>query len=260
MRGFQAPESGILLLAVLALLVLFNPFSDGLLALALRDELDVRDIPIARLTDEFLSYVRLLEEIDLDAAADFIFLAAELIGIKARMLLPRPADGNTEAWDDPRRSLVERLLEYVRYKEVAGLLEARAEDRGQHFARGIPGEEASPAAGHADGALRVSLFDLMSALRAVLAREPEALPAPHALHREEWSVDDQIDWLRLHAAAAPVAFTALVRGRSRAFIIATFLAVLELVRRQALVLRGGVGPEDFSLQIVAPEAGGRLAG
>ena len=92
---------------------------DLLLFFIQRDELDIYDIPIAQITDEFLGYVRLIEEIDLDGVADFIYMAALLIHIKARMLLPRPDLDEEGEPIDPRQELVERLLEYVRYKEAA---------------------------------------------------------------------------------------------------------------------------------------------
>ena len=109
---------------------------DLLLFLIRRDELDIFDIPIAAITHEYLEYVRVLEDIDLDGAADFIYMAALLIGIKARMLLPSPeTDDESEALD-PRQELVERLLEYRRYKEAAEKLGTLSEERSMLFTRG----------------------------------------------------------------------------------------------------------------------------
>ena len=223
---------------------------DLLLFFVRRDELDIRDIPIARITDEYLSYVRHIEALDLDTAADFVYLAAELVHIKVQMLLPRPAGPDGEEPEDPRRSLVERLLEYVRYKEAALLLEERQDERTRHATRGAASDERGRLTETAEEpALRVSLFDLVRVLQRVLARAPAQEPPNHALSTETWTVEEQREWLMGRLRAEPGTFVALVEGRPRGFIIATFLAVLELVKSQELRLVLGVGADDFTLEV-----------
>lgn len=233
---------------------------DLLLFFVRRDELDVHDIPIARITDEFLSWVRLIEEVDLDGAADFIYMAAVLVGIKARMLLPRPEVGEDGEPLDPRRELVERLMEYVRFKEAAGLLDEQSEVRARHFTRGAasdgpprPGGERERLADDAEPSHRVSVFDLVSALRRALDRAPTPPPA-HGVGREAYSVEEQEEYVLARAAGRTVSFLDLVEGRGRAFVIATFLAVLELARRQALRLVVGHAPDDFAVEAVLEAA------
>src|SRR5690606_7366513 len=101
---------------------------DLLLFFIQRDELDVHDIPVASIADEYLSYVRVMEQIDLDGVGDFLYLAAMLIQIKARLLLPTTEVDEDGEPIDPRAELVERLLEYIRYKEAAADLGTRLEE------------------------------------------------------------------------------------------------------------------------------------
>ena len=108
---------------------------DLLLFFVQRDEIAIRDLPIAQITREYLVYVRALTQIDLDAASDFIFFAALLIDLKTRMLLPRPpaADGEEVSEGDPRAELVERLIAYVQMREAAALLDMQLKERARMY-------------------------------------------------------------------------------------------------------------------------------
>lgn len=224
---------------------------DLLLYFIRRDELDIYDIPIARIADEFLSYVRLMEELDLDGVGDFLYLAAVLLHIKVQMLLPRPSQGVGEEPEasDPRQELVERLLDYLRYKEAAARLEVRAEHRRQCYRRG----EAMRAADEQQVVgppplAPIPLPELLGALQRVLQRW--AAPPAHTVRREIYSVEAQMRYvqeqLRNRAASS---FSALVAGRPRGFVIATFLAVLELARQRRVWLRLLDGKEDFLIAV-----------
>ena len=227
---------------------------DLLLFFVRRDELDIHDIPVARIADEYLEAVRTLETLDLDAAADFIYTAALLIQIKTRMLMPRPevdADGEPV---DPRQELVDRLLEYVRYKEAAGVLAGRFEARQRLFPRGAAAGERERFSEPAETTFRASLFDLVSALNGVLARATASEPPLHTVEREAYAIDEQRTYVLERLAAGAASFVALVADHSRAFIITTFLAVLDLAQRQAIRLTFGLSPEDFGLEIAPVEA------
>lgn len=219
---------------------------DLLLFFIQRDELDIYDIPIAQIADEFLDYVRLLEQIDLDGVGDFLYMAAVLINIKARMLLPSSeVDGEGEAVD-PRTELVERLLEYIRFKEAAAGLSDRYDERSELFTRG-------EASGHSTFKIDTppvvedaSIFDLISALRRVLT-EAEVAPE-HEIEAEVYSIDMQREYIRQQLArASRVSFVELVARRSKAFIVTTFLAVLEMARMGEIILRVVGGADDFYL-------------
>ena len=227
---------------------------DLLLFFIRRDELDIFDIPVARIADEYLEHVRLLEQIDLDSAGEFLYMAAILIGVKARMLLP--GQEVDEAGDpiDPRRELVERLLEYVRYKEASAHLVSLENERAQRFTRSQAVSERT--AWEQEPALSATVFDLVSALKRILAEAPEE-PA-HEVAREEYSIEQQRAFLldRL-SADAPLSFATLAAHRSRAFIVATFLGALELVHlQQARVHIQEGNPNDFYLSPGDPESEG----
>ena len=121
---------------------LFRGPLDLLLYLVKREEVDVRDIPVARVAEQFKEYLDVLQMIDVERAGDFLVMAATLMEIKSKLLLPRPAE-SAEAEDDPRLELVRQLLQYKRFKDAAALLEARAEQQSQRLARLAPAEPAS---------------------------------------------------------------------------------------------------------------------
>ncbi|MEP7029097.1 MAG: segregation/condensation protein A, partial [Candidatus Eisenbacteria bacterium] len=141
---------------------------DLLLHLIQRDEIDIYDIPIARITQQYLSYIELMRLLDLDVAGEFLVMAATLMRVKARMLLPTPPRGEEEEID-PRVELVQRLLEYRQFKEASSTLKSREEHRRLEYERGmVPGdEEAGPLP-----LAPATLFHLLDALNRVLSRLP----------------------------------------------------------------------------------------
>lgn len=221
---------------------------DLLLYFIRRDELDIYDIPISDIANEFLEYVRVLEEIDLDGVGDFIYMAAVLINIKARMLLPADEVDDEGEPVDPRRELVERLLEYIRYKEATDSLEGRLEARSGFFTRDTVAPEASEFLKGQEVVLDVSVFDLVSALRRVLT-EAEEEPV-HEIRRFDYTVDEQLEYLRSslinHSRRS---FYELVRRRPKQFVIATFLAALELARQGTVRLQVSDNLMDFHLEV-----------
>ena len=223
---------------------------DLLLFFVRRDELDVHDIPVAQIADEYLAAVRTMTALDLDAAADFIYTAALLIQIKTRMLMPRAETDDDGEPVDPRRELVERLLEYMRFKEAATDLAGRFEARQRLYPRGQSERVAEPA----ETTVRASLFDLVSALGRALERSTAAEPERHRIAREAFAIDEQRAYVLARLGRGGASFAALVANRSRAFVITTFLAVLDLAQRQAVRVVFGASPEDFALELGAPAA------
>ena len=221
---------------------------DLLLFFIKRDELDIYDIPIAQIADEFLGYVRVLEKIDLDGVGDFIYMAALLVSIKARMLLPGTETDEEGDPIDPRRELVERLLEYVRYKEAAQQLGVQQERRQERFVRGrasAPEDEG----GDEEAEVDATVFDLVTALRGILTEAEELEDSTHEVERIAYTMEEQQDYVvqRL-AAGEAVSFAALVAARAKAFVIATFLAVLELARQRKLRIALDTSRLDFYLE------------
>ena len=217
---------------------------DLLLFFIQRDELDVFDIPIAQITDEFLEYVRLMKQVDLDGVGDFIYMAAVLISIKAKMLLPTQEVDEEGEPIDPRKELVERLLDYVRFKEVAQDLSVREKQRAEQYTRGAASEVEDEFEEKEELELEASVFDLVSALRGILTDEPEE--PTHEVEREEYSVEEQQTFvLEKLLSSASVSFRELVQERSKPFIIATFLAVLEMARQRLVVVSVAASAQDF---------------
>ncbi len=225
---------------------------DLLLFFIQRDELDIYDIPIARIADEFLEYVRILEQIDLDGVGDFLYMAAVLINIKARMLLPSPDLDEEGEPIDPRAELVERLLEYVRYKEAALGLSEQFDRRSESFTRGAAGMDEALRIESPPDVEEASIFDLVSALRRVLTEAPDE--PQHGIETEAYSIEEQQEYVLSHLSESEsCSFVYLVSDRSKAFIITTFLAVLEMAKEGRVVLAMSGSPDDFIILNVKAE-------
>ncbi len=202
---------------------------DLLLHLIRVNEIEITDIPVALVCDQFQAYLARMEELNLDIAADYIYEAAYLIQLKSRLLLPRPeaAGGDDE---DPRQELVERLLEYQKLKEAARSLAEIHSLRRAVWTR--PEQDIHPDQEGGIDLGDVSLFDLLESLRTVLVRYDREHPPPLQMRGESFSTRGQID--RLLAAmdrGRPVDLIDDLATRScRAEAVAAFLAVLELAR------------------------------
>ncbi len=216
---------------------------DLLLHLIERAEIDIYDIPIAYITEEYLAYLRTIELLDLYYAGDFLVMASTLMQIKARMLLPRPpeilTENEEEEEEDPRRELVERLLEYKKVKEAAAALRAQEEKSSRVFYR--PGgdlidlEEEKP--GDPLGG-EISLWDLIQAFRSILESftprlEVEGMPVA------EESIPDKMEEIMQKLSQKPqLYFSALFSGlATKRALVTCFLALLELIRLQRIRVR-----------------------
>src|SRR6267154_1039228 len=205
---------------------------DLLLHLIKKNEVSIHDIPIALITAQYLEAIALLQELDLDVAGDFLVMAATLIHIKSKMLLPRPetaAGVEGEAEEDPRDALVRRLLEHQKFKAAAGLLHEREQLRAAQWLR-PDGRVAELAGDDYEPELEVDLFSLMNAFQAVVDRlklRPKVLLPP-----EEIPVEVRIEQLlaRLSETEA-LGFEDLFSDiEDRRGMIVTFLALLEMIR------------------------------
>jgi segregation and condensation protein A len=214
-------------------LPIFEGPLDLLLHLIKINKVEITDIPVATICDQFHAYLGIMKELNLDVAGEYIYEAALLIHLKSKMLLPRPAKAEGEPEEDPRQELVERLLEYRRMKEVA---QSFAEvDR---LRMGIWTRKPQPLPSLPEDEEQqvdlgeVSLFDLLSALKTALVRYDREHPPPIQLTLEAYSVRGQFDRLLGQLdAGRPFDLIADLKGRScRAEAIAAFLAVLELAR------------------------------
>lgn len=205
---------------------------DLLLHLIQRDELDIRDIPIAKITREYLETLELMRVLDLEVAGEFLVMAATLMRIKARMLLP-PAVTEEEE-EDPREGLVRQLLEYSRFKEAALGLGALEAERRLVYERGAPAQLEDPDAPESRELLPVSMFRLLDALKTVLSRQ--APPLVHTVHAESMSLEEAMGLMETQLRARPkLLFEELLESFwTRLEKITAFLGLLELLKLGAV--------------------------
>lgn len=204
---------------------------DLLLYLIRKSEVDIYDIPVARITAQYLAFLREVHLLDLESAADFILMAATLMKIKSQMLLPRDIEGEEldEELGDPREELVRKLLEYQQFKEIADWLSDQGTEQRDVYQRpgGLPDDTE-------DAELQpVSLFDLLKVYKHVIDHVPQA--AVHQIVEEEVATEDCIDRIlgELHQRSR-LRFHELVVGQSRVTLVATFIGILELLKSQRI--------------------------
>ncbi len=220
---------------------------DLLLFFIKRDELNIYDIPISSITKEFLDYVNLIKNLDLEVAGDFILMASTLMHIKVRMLLPREIDEKGEEID-PRAELVQALLEYKRYKEMAeelSLLES--EQRKLNF-RGNFSADQKEAPPEYDILLRnVTIYDLTRAFKKVIDGLKE-VPV-HNVVRVNVTIDQQIQFiLDKLAESGELHFQSLVKGmKDKIRIVVTFIALLEMTKSGSIGIKESSEFNDFVL-------------
>jgi segregation and condensation protein A len=208
---------------------------DLLLDLIRKQQINIYDIPIAAITKQYLDYLHMLEELNIDVAAEFVFMAATLIYIKSKMLLPPDPTASTEEQEDPRIELVHRLLEHEQFKSAAQMLQSKRMLEDAMWSQPGIGEfaEAEDEPGFA-----VSVFDLITAFRDILERAKKRTRM--SLQREEVTVREMIQRLRevLLANPHPVRLDDLAAGYvSRQALIVLLLALLEMVRLRAVLIR-----------------------
>ena len=204
---------------------------DLLLYLIRQEQANIFDIPIAKITDEYLQYIRLMKRLDISVAADFLVMAAQLIEIKSKMLLPRdPADEEELEDDDPRKELVDRLLEYEKFKAAAEMLYERTTIEQAVFPRGkIETDEHN-------AEVNATVFDLLTVFQKILSRHKEVVNME--IHREEVSLADMIRDLKTRIFAAGelnvVEFFRTLETKRE--LVTAFVAVLEIVRTEGVRL------------------------
>ena len=216
---------------------------DLLLFLIKQERADIFDIPIARITEKYLEYIRLMKKLDISIAADFIVMAATLIEIKSRMLLPRdPFVTEDEEMEDPRQELVDRLLEYEQFKTAAGMLYERSTIEQATFTRGpIESDENN-------AEINASVFDLLTVFQKIVARHVDEVKMEIA--REEISLADMLRTLRKRILdLGEVSMLDFFEEmHSRRELVTAFIAVLEIVRTEGVKLVQAVTFGDVILK------------
>jgi segregation and condensation protein A len=227
---------------------------DLLLFFIKRDELDIYDIPIARITKEFLEYLHYMTELDLEVAGDFIVMAAELMQIKVRMLLPKVVEGEEEV--DPRADLVRRLLEYKRFKEASVLLSSlEDESRKLHYRQAFGMDPKQVTLEDQEESLRsITMFNLISAFKRVLDNAPRRIY--HDVEMLNVSIDEQMGYIAdVFRLRSTVTFFELVSHmHEKLRIVVTIIAMLEMVKNRMIGLRQADHEDDFIIYKLEPEA------
>ncbi|WP_042355217.1 segregation/condensation protein A [Bacillus rubiinfantis] len=216
---------------------------DLLLHLINRLEIDIYDIPVAQITEQYLLYIHTMKELKLDVASEFLVMAATLLAIKSKMLLPKQEEQLDEITDDltfeedPREELVERLLEYRKFKEAAHDLKAMEEERGLMFTK--PPSDMSELAKDIkpqQSEVHVSLYDMLAAFQKLLRRKKLQRPLATKITRQEISIETRMVEImdELQHLKARKNFVDLFPRPTKDHIVITFLAILELMKRKQI--------------------------
>jgi segregation and condensation protein A len=210
---------------------------DLLLHLVRKEEVDIYDIPIAKITDQYIRYIEMMKHLDIDVAGSFLVMAATLMQIKSAMLLPSaPGEAlGAEDLSDPRAELIRQLLEYKKFKDAANLLAAAADEQGEKFARPDTAiEQFKPASEPTVDLDQINIWDLLEAFDAIM----EATGAKFDISNitDDTPIDlYQIEILHRLQAEGPMSFERIFESRdSRLALVGLFLAILELIRAQLI--------------------------
>jgi segregation and condensation protein A len=212
-------------------LAVFQGPLDLLLYLIKKEEVDIYDIPIAKITKQYLRYIEMMTDLNLEIAGEFILMAATLIRIKTRLLLPRNEEDPDEA--DPREELIMALIEYKKYKEAGEVLREKALLEQQNY---VPENPVSRIEGRIDWEPATSLFDLLTAFKDVLSAKREE--SVHEVDTEETHIEDRIAHVVNILRAKEVAtFRDLFEDAPKKIVaVVTFIAILELVRAHRIAV------------------------
>ena len=224
---------------------------DLLLFFIKRDELDIYDIPISHITKEFLEYIHVLEELDLDVASEFILMASMLMSIKAKMMLPREGSDDEEFDEsDPRYELVQRLLEYKRYKEMSEKMADMDEETRKKYMRGYPEADVVEKQATGETLKDVTMIDLIAAFKKVL-QDIERKNVVHHVEKVSTTVEEQSEFVlnRLQAHGRQTFMEVCATLQNKIYVVVTFLAVLEMIKEQQINLFLEDDPTKFYIDL-----------
>ncbi len=220
---------------------------DLLLFFIKRDELDIYDIPISKITRDFISYLEIFKELDLESAGEFILMASTLMQIKARMLLPREVDEKGDEID-PRADLVNALIEYKRYKEISEEMGYLESNQRKLAFRGYFEEDPKEKPPELDTLLKnITIYDLLLAFKKAMTEMP--VEPVHKIRKINISLDEQITYiLNKVKIDEKVSFGKLiVEMKEKIRVIITFIAMLELIKMGKIGLRENIELNEFEI-------------
>ncbi|APH04549.1 segregation/condensation protein A [Bacillus weihaiensis] len=218
---------------------------DLLLHLINRLEIDIYDIPVSEITEQYMLYIHTMQELHLDVASEYLVMAATLLSIKSRMLLPKQEEElfdeefAEEPEEDPRDELMKRLIEYRKYKEAAVDLRNLEEDRSLVYTKAPSdlSEYAEVAASPVDS-LNVSIYDMLGAFQKMLRRKKIQKPVQTRITRQEIPIEKRMDEILQNLRSSPgrKRFVDLFSSNNREHLVVTFLAILELMKSQQIII------------------------
>ncbi|MFA9455605.1 segregation/condensation protein A [Halalkalibacter sp. AB-rgal2] len=237
---------------------------DLLLHLINQAEVDIYDIPVAQITDQYVTYIETMQELELDIASEYLVMAATLLAIKSQMLLPKQEELFEEEWvleeeEDPREELMLRLIEYRKYKEAANELKEKEKERSLTYTR-APDEldQFITEAEKRELAIQgVTLFDMLAAYQKLTKRKALQAPKTKTVKSQEYSIEEKIEFVlnRMSQLNRPVHFEELFYEQDRGQIVMTFLAVLELMKTKSVRC---IQDENFTSIMIYRVEGGNL--
>ncbi|MCH2595764.1 MAG: segregation/condensation protein A [Pirellulales bacterium] len=209
---------------------MFSGPMDLMWYLVRKHELDILDIPIALVTQQYLEMLAVLEQVDVNSVGDFLELASRLMEIKSKLMLPRQEDETEEEIEDPRQDIVQRLLEYKRYKDAASMLEDRSREWQLRFSRRVNDLPSRTIDQSQQPIQEVEMWDLVSAFARVM-RDSDSVQ-PSAIRYDDTPIDVYMEQIRQRLTSeSRIAFTSLFEeGMIKSQMVGIFLAVLELIR------------------------------
>ena len=228
-----------------------GPF-DLLLFLIKKNEVDIYDIPIHEVTDQFLEYIELMKILDLEIAGEFIEMVAILMNIKARMLLPKPIGISDEEYEDPRTELVERLIEYKKFKDAALEISGFESKRRKLYSRkSIEKYFMKKEISTEEYLTDVTLFDLLLALKKALDNMPKIIE--HRVTKIDITIEQQTEFiLNQFASNSAILFSDLINQmKEKIIIIVTFMALLDLINKRQLSVRQSENFDEIRIKLIS---------
>lgn len=228
---------------------------DLLLHLIKESKMDIMDIEIEKITEQYMAYLDSQEKMNLEIASEYLVLASELIEIKSKLLLPNTKNEEVEDGEveDPREELVKRLLEYQAYKEITKVLQEKEEERHQVFTK-IPEDYSKYSNGEVLVQCEYEIDDLVNALKNYLLRKKESRPVNTKVTVNEISVSSRRHEIKnVLRSKKRISFFELFPIASKEYIVATFLAVLEMAKSKELVIKQDKEFEDIICEVVVSE-------
>lgn len=227
---------------------------DLLLHLIQQLEVDIYDIPIAEITSQYLAYVHTMKMLELDVAGDYLIMAATLMAIKSKLLLPKPdLDEEEDFYEegiDPREALVDQLLEYQKYKQAASMLKSKEEERSLYFTK----EPSNLEDYQIDIELepeKVQVIDLVLAFQEMLSKKKLKAPVQTRIVSEEVTLEEKMDTIihkiKRHGKSNPILFSELFDSVDRNEIVLTFLALLELMKGKEIDIQQEKAFEEIKI-------------